>query len=927
MRAGRESDLTGLLLLAPVLPIFPFVQARITTRPDGQTNTPYANVTAIALIDNSPNNLHSSIKRLTGHIALGPVSDRIAELTFYRIDSASSSRFVPLDDDDDDGQDKHPISEFDTWFEEDELDGCPVVPLPPRMTTTAELYPRIYELEAELQLEDVETRLAESHASDVRHIAKYEDLKSRYKTLKRRYKDAVNALSVFRQRLHMISLQLDDTQKLLRGAKKELYRNQEQHTRQMYRLCWGGLGLGTCVAAAAFGKGAYDMMKRWFDKVQSKALEERRFGASLPISDWLTAGAGDDESEEDQREQSALSDPSPNPSPVHSPTADQSLTEDLASASACHMDCFSRHPVLDTFKTETTLPAHDSGAAFTDSEGDGSKFANTQKRSAQPTNDASQLTKRAPASDTGLLSPPSAPSPTQVNSVVSNNMPSILDACAADSSLTDIASKSGSPSLTPDVTHDLKQQAIPQKDIFGEMVDECVPITTANTSSGSFRDPEELSQARLIYDLSDPWSTSSTRTNSGANGELVDDIVDVSEIENANARAEDASSTESLMPNSADGATSSLTTLGATVTTYSSSLFNDAIDGELRSNGPTFGNESHILGQIETDDADDSSIRSYSSVSVTTIAFESHYADEPKVTADPSTVETQPLSIEPSERERIANGWSNLHSSIANSGHGNNFRSIGTELTDGRGRAPAAAAQPRLQQRMPEEPFRIGSKAIEQRNQAKAVKTDLPEADVRTYIEGGKLNLCCFSPMYRLTQRKNLPRLGEPAVEHEETAQLATLGAGVQEKPTSNYTSSGWTSVNKGERAESFAEIAHPARNVRVAASSEGLLDNQHPSLPKKRSNGPRGSRGNGPQSKTSKRKRVNELVEERAEEEASVKESPAEEDVDACSEEGSITPTQSTVSGLSRKLFHLPGFAWDCLERSRYLKKTTSTI
>lgn len=162
MRAGRESDLTGLLLLAPVLPIFPFVQARITTRPDGQTNTPYANVTAVALIDNSSNNLHSSIKRLTGHIALGPVSDRIAELTFYRIDSASSSRFVPLDDDDD-GQDKREtyqhahcrlpadqclirfpclfslctdlISEFDTWFDEDELDGCPVVPLPPRMTT------------------------------------------------------------------------------------------------------------------------------------------------------------------------------------------------------------------------------------------------------------------------------------------------------------------------------------------------------------------------------------------------------------------------------------------------------------------------------------------------------------------------------------------------------------------------------------------------------------------------------------------------------------------------------------------------------------------------------------------------------------------------------------------------------------------------
>lgn len=274
-------------------------------------------------------------------------------------------------------------------------------------------------------------------------------------------------------------------------------------------------------------------------------------------------------------------------------------------------------------------------------------------------------------------------------------MTSILDACAADSSLTDIASKSGSPSLTPDVTHGLKQQAIPQKDISGEMVDECVPITTANTSSGSFRDPEELFQARLIYDFSDPWSTSSTRTNSGANGELVDDIVDVSEIENAKARAEDASSTGSLTSNSADGATPSLTTLQAAVTTHSSSLINVAIDGGLRSNGPTFGNESHILGQIETNDADDSSIRRHSSVRVTTIAFESHYADEPKVTGDPSTVETQPLSIEPSERECIANGWSNLHSSIANSGHGNNFRSIRTEPTDGRGRAPAAVPKKR----------------------------------------------------------------------------------------------------------------------------------------------------------------------------------------------------------------------------------------
>lgn len=42
----------------------------------------------------------------------------------------------------------------------DQLEGCPVVPLPPRFATTDELYLRIWELEAKVV--DLEERLGKS---------------------------------------------------------------------------------------------------------------------------------------------------------------------------------------------------------------------------------------------------------------------------------------------------------------------------------------------------------------------------------------------------------------------------------------------------------------------------------------------------------------------------------------------------------------------------------------------------------------------------------------------------------------------------------------------------------------------------------------------------------------------------------------------
>jgi uncharacterized coiled-coil protein SlyX len=172
------------------------------------------------------------------------------------------------------------LPEIRILSDDDGLGSCPVVPLSPRMTTTAELYPRIHELEAEMlglkaQLDELERQLVDSAANNERQNAKYDDLYQKYK-------EQGNTLAALRQELHIVLHQLDGTKKQLFITKEKLYRNQERHSQQMYLLCMGGLGLGAFVVAAAYGKDTYATLKSWLEDVQAKATDRARLGTSFP---------------------------------------------------------------------------------------------------------------------------------------------------------------------------------------------------------------------------------------------------------------------------------------------------------------------------------------------------------------------------------------------------------------------------------------------------------------------------------------------------------------------------------------------------------------------------------------------------------------------------------------------------------------------
>ncbi|KAJ9103616.1 hypothetical protein QFC20_004772 [Naganishia adeliensis] len=187
MRGPRDSDLAGLLVLVPILAEGRRPSSSSTTY-DSSSNRiaqAYSNSTNTIAPAQALNHDFSyaapiSTKRLSWRAGLGPVSQHLADLNIYRLVPDSA---VPIEDEEQHLQAVE--NDFLVYLDDSDMSGCRVVPLPARMTTTAELYPRIYELEAQVadliaQRNDLAQQLSESVSDRSHQDVKYENLWQQY---------------------------------------------------------------------------------------------------------------------------------------------------------------------------------------------------------------------------------------------------------------------------------------------------------------------------------------------------------------------------------------------------------------------------------------------------------------------------------------------------------------------------------------------------------------------------------------------------------------------------------------------------------------------------------------------------------------------------------------------------------------------------
>lgn len=166
------------------------------------------------------------------------------------------------------------------------------------MTTAAELYPRIHELEAEVldlsaQLEDLEQQLKECASDRDRQADKHDDLWQRYlergfqlRAVQQQYSEALHQLRYTEKELagtqkllNGTNVELGDIKAELKGTREEYERSQDEHKREVRRMRWQEM---IALVFVGYGGSICNVSDKWYRRGLDETSESSKRSGRMP---------------------------------------------------------------------------------------------------------------------------------------------------------------------------------------------------------------------------------------------------------------------------------------------------------------------------------------------------------------------------------------------------------------------------------------------------------------------------------------------------------------------------------------------------------------------------------------------------------------------------------------------------------------------